>query len=145
MAKEIKAKRPPKTIKEKKFVKAYLETGNATEAVIAAGYGVSNRNNAKSIGSENLTKLDFSDHFEKAGLTDEVIAQNTTNIALRATRIVGTANDFIEVPDEPTKIKAMDFAVRLMGKMAPPKAAVDEYGNTVIPVLTMLNVHTNPE
>jgi len=32
MSKKLKAKRPPKTPKERKFVKEYIKTGNATEA-----------------------------------------------------------------------------------------------------------------
>ena len=43
------------TIKQRKFVKEYIITGNATEAVTRS-YNVSNREIAKVIGHENLTK-----------------------------------------------------------------------------------------
>lgn len=43
------------TEKQKRFIDYYIETGNATEAAIRAGYS---KKTARSIGSENLTKLD---------------------------------------------------------------------------------------
>lgn len=43
------------TEKQKRFIDYYVETGNATESAILAGYS---ENSAKQIGSENLTKLD---------------------------------------------------------------------------------------
>jgi len=51
------------TPKQDKFVKAYLlNGGNATQAAIDAGY---KEDNAKQIGSENLTKLDVKKAIEK--------------------------------------------------------------------------------
>lgn len=44
------------TKKQEEFAKSYLDTGNATKAVIEAGYDVKNNEVARSIGSENLTK-----------------------------------------------------------------------------------------
>ena len=43
------------TARQRKFVDAYLVSGNATSAAVAAGYS---EKTAKSIGSENLTKPD---------------------------------------------------------------------------------------
>lgn len=43
------------TERQKRFIDYYIETGNATEAAILAGYS---EKTAKQIGSENLTKLD---------------------------------------------------------------------------------------
>lgn len=43
------------TEKQKRFIDYYIQTGNATESAILAGYS---ENSAKQIGSENLTKLD---------------------------------------------------------------------------------------
>jgi phage terminase small subunit len=51
------------TLKQDAFVKEYiLNGGNATKAAIDAGYKVEN---AKQIGSENLTKLDIKKAIEK--------------------------------------------------------------------------------
>ena len=44
------------TEKQKRFIDYYIETGNATESARKAGYS---KKTAKSIGNENLTKLDF--------------------------------------------------------------------------------------
>ncbi|MDQ4680759.1 terminase small subunit, partial [Stenotrophomonas maltophilia group sp. RNC7] len=41
------------TVKQKAFCDYYIETGNATEAAVRAGYS---EKTAKVIGSENLTK-----------------------------------------------------------------------------------------
>ena len=43
------------TEKQKRFIDYYIQTGNATESAILAGYS---ENSAKQIGSGNLTKLD---------------------------------------------------------------------------------------
>lgn len=44
------------TAKQKKFADNYIETGNATQSAIKAGYS---KKTAKSVGSENLTKPDI--------------------------------------------------------------------------------------
>ncbi len=44
------------SLKQQKFIDAYLETGNATEAALAAGYKCRSRAVAQSIGAENLLK-----------------------------------------------------------------------------------------
>ena len=75
------------TLKQKLFCQYYLETfGNGTEAVIKAGYevkqenGQANKNLAKSIASENLTKPDILTYInfllEKSGLNDEFVANH---------------------------------------------------------------------
>lgn len=54
---------PKLTLKQDAFVKAYLlNGGNATQAAIDAGYKA---DNAKQIGSENLTKLDIRKAIDK--------------------------------------------------------------------------------
>lgn len=44
------------TEKQKRFIDYYIETANATEAAIRAGYS---KKTAKQIGCENLAKLDY--------------------------------------------------------------------------------------
>lgn len=44
------------TAKQKRFADNYIETGNATQSAIDAGYS---KKTAKSVGSENLTKPDI--------------------------------------------------------------------------------------
>ncbi|MGI1808864.1 terminase small subunit [Pediococcus pentosaceus] len=50
------------TPKQKKFADSYIESGNATQSAIKAGYS---RKTAKSVGSENLTKPDIKSYIEK--------------------------------------------------------------------------------
>lgn len=67
------------TIKQKKFVKEYIETGNATEAA-ARVYDVTDRNSARAIGGENLSKLakTIDEICEEVGLTDDFILKCLT-------------------------------------------------------------------
>lgn len=44
------------TLKQARFAKAYVQEGNATEAVIRAGYKIKNRRVACAVGTENLSK-----------------------------------------------------------------------------------------
>jgi hypothetical protein len=72
------------SLKQKLFCEAYINSlGNGTEAVIKAGYSISkngnpDRNLAKSIASENLTKPDILSYIntllEKSGLSDENVS-----------------------------------------------------------------------
>ena len=75
------------SLKQQLFCQAYVETfGNGTEAVMQAGYDVSkkdghpDRNLAKSIASENLTKPDILAYInlllDKAGLNDETVGSH---------------------------------------------------------------------
>lgn len=50
------------TPKQKKFADEYIKTGNATQSAIEAGYS---KKTARSVGSENLTKPDISEHIAK--------------------------------------------------------------------------------
>jgi len=72
------------TLKQRRFCDYYLECfGNATQAVIKAGYNISkkngtpDRNLAKSIASENLTKPDIVKYLQKGleatGFNDKAI------------------------------------------------------------------------
>lgn len=50
------------TPKQRAFCDYYIETGNATEAAIKAGY---NKKTARQIGSMNLTKVDIKAYIEE--------------------------------------------------------------------------------
>ena len=64
------------TPKQQKFADYYIETGNATESAIRAGYS---KKTAKEIGSENLTKPNIAAYIEErmAQLQSERIADAT--------------------------------------------------------------------
>lgn len=119
------AKRSPKTIKEKKFLQEFIKTGNATEAASRV-YDVTNRDSAKSIGSEILTKLDITEIMEKKGLTDEKIT-DTLIKGMEANKTVRSAdpnvesdaesNDFIDIPDWQARLKATELASKIKGHL----------------------------
>jgi phage terminase small subunit len=61
---------PQLTLKQRRFVRAYLETGNATESARRAGYAGSDETLAV-VGSENLRKPGIAAALEAADLADE--------------------------------------------------------------------------
>jgi len=104
-----KTKRPPKTLKEKKWAKEYIKTGNATEAADRT-YNAKNRDVARNIGSQNVAKLSFSDFFEELGFTDKRLIDSLIE-ATKATKM----SYHKKVPDWNTRIKAIDMCMRLKG------------------------------
>jgi hypothetical protein len=123
------------TIKQRKFIKYYLELGNATEAVIKAGYDVKDNESAAQIGYENLRKLDYEDFMEAAGITDSLLQQKIVegldaNRTISANVIVksndpkiktksATARDidFIDVPDFAIRHKYLETALKLKKRL----------------------------
>jgi len=67
------------TLKQAKFTKEYLKSGNATEAA-AKAYDVKNRNTANSIATENLAKPAIKEAVmsaaEKLGINPEYVLNN---------------------------------------------------------------------
>ena len=112
------------TIKQRKFIKLYLELGNATEAAFRV-YDCKNRDSAKQIGYENLTKLDYSDLMEEAGITDKLLQQkllegldsNRTISAVKGTSANGGTTDFIDVPDFMVRHKYLETALKLKRRL----------------------------
>lgn len=112
-AKKQVTKRAPKTLKEKRFVKLLPTASSVTQAVIDAGYEVSSRFAAAQIGYENMKKLDMGVWYHEAGLSLEVIAQNTARIALTAKKRDQFSGEMYD--DNPTQLAAMKYATDLMG------------------------------
>lgn len=122
------------TIKQARFLQIYLETGNATEAAMQA-YDVKDRKSAKSIGAENLSKLDLTTILEANGLTDSYISRLLRRAA-KAKKVISAAvyasgkdgkpvNDFIEVPDWGSRLKALELALKLKNKFPAEKVKVE--------------------
>ena len=128
-------KRPARTVKEKKFVKEYINNGgNATQAALKV-YDVTSMGSAKLIGHENITKLNLDHYFAAAGLTDEVAAQNIVRIALTAKKRDQYSGEITD--NDELQFKATSEALKMQGKYAPTRAPVDEEGKTVMPIYTM--------
>ena len=117
------------TIKQRRWVKEYIITGNATEAA-ARVYDVKDRNSANAIGSENLAKLSFPDLMEEMGLSD-VALMNIGIEGMQATKPIGALvlvsgdkpmqtkgnEGQIEVPDFAVRHKYWDTMLKLKGKL----------------------------
>lgn len=113
----IKVKDPKLSLKQKLFCQAYVEGyGNGTEAVLKAGYSISNKNGhpdrnlAKSIASENLTKPYISAYIasllERVGLNDE-------NVAAQHLFLINQCVDL------GVKTRAVDMYYKLRNKYTP--------------------------
>lgn len=126
------------TLKQSKWLKEYLELGNATEAAMRV-YDCKDRESAAQIGYENLRKLDYEDFLEEAGITDHLLQQKiiegldaSKQLASRifvknpkkATTQKGelieateTTDDFIEVPDFAIRHKYLETALKLKKRL----------------------------
>lgn len=112
------------TIKQRKWMKLYLDCGNATEAAMKV-YDCKNRDVARSIGSENLAKLDYADFLEEAGITD-ILLKNKIKEGLDSTKTISAkiivaegkeadsqTDDFIDVPDFTARHKYLETVLKL--------------------------------
>lgn len=146
-----KAKR---TIREKKFVKAYIENGgNATQAYLAINPDYEGKS-AYELGSRMLRKVEITDEeiMEEIGLTDAYIYERIKEGTL-ATKVVSVipikpkeaqennpelpdANsknvEFIDVEDYPTRHKYIDMLLKLKNKYPAEKKDVNLTGNITI-------------
>ena len=107
------------TVKQKKFVKAYVANdGNGQEAAKQV-YDVRNDGIARSIASENLTKPNIKDAIEQALIKHEI----TMDAAVKpiADGLVANKQSFtddegtVTTPDHSVRLKASAMALKLMG------------------------------
>jgi hypothetical protein len=115
----LMADKPKKlTIKQKKFVKAYVATdGNGQEAAKAV-YDVKNDNVARNIASENLTKPNVKEAIDQALIKHEITIESAVKpIAdgLQAVREQMTEHGVVASVDHSTRLKASGMALKLLG------------------------------
>jgi len=103
------------TIKQKMFLKEYFKSGNGTDAAMKS-YNCKDRHSASVIATETLSKLSdpVKTLMEAKGLTMGKLV-DTVNNATEANKIHGTQDDFIEIPDHPTRLKATEIASKWLG------------------------------
>lgn len=139
------------TLKQAKFLDIYLQTGNATEAAMQA-YDCKDRNSAKVIGSQNLTKLNYIDILEMAGVSDKILIDKLKD-GLDASRIVSvpieeegkTVNKRLKVPDFATRHKYMETGLKLKRRLV-EKLEIEETKTINLNVNTLLTkVYGQPE
>ncbi len=111
------------TEKQKRFADYYIETGNATESAIRAGYS---KNTAKEIGHENLTKPHIRQYVDekiaekdenRIAKQDEVLEYLTKVLRGEETeRLPIAGKDYFEIIDNTPSIRDRTKAAELLGK-----------------------------
>lgn len=96
------------TIKQRTFVQKLLETGNGTQAALAA-YNTNSSDVAKVIASENLTKPNVREAIEHAleasGLTDTYISEILRKVTEAGIGVKATNSDSLRGLDMMLKLK----------------------------------------
>jgi hypothetical protein len=113
------------TLKQRKWMKVYIQCGNATEAAMQV-YNCKDRNSAKQIGFENLAKLNYTEFLEEGGITDELLRKKIEE-GMDANRVISAVNtgkqatgataDFIDVPDFAIRHKYLETALKLKKRL----------------------------
>jgi len=128
------------TIKERKWLKIYLESGNATKAAREA-YGCTTDSSASTQGSMLLRKLDIpmNDLLDDMGLSDGCLALLLKE-GLAATKIVtkrvdgkGTTTD--DEPDHAIRKFYLELTYKVKGKLVNLVQHQDGQGNVIGPVI----------
>ena len=109
------------TLKERRFIKAYLEGKPLADCAKYAGSRGKNRDILKVVGHRMLTNINLSmdEILNLCGLTDEVIARKLRE-GLEAERLYlasfeGEFRDERKAPDVPTRLKAVELICRMRG------------------------------
>ena len=109
------------TVKERRFLEAYLEGKSLAECAKYAGSKGKDKDSLKVIGHRMLTKINLSmeETLTLCGLTDEVVAAKLQE-GLEADRLYlasfkGKFLDERKTPDVPTRLKAIELIGRMKG------------------------------
>lgn len=103
------------TFKQRKWLDAYFETGNATEAAMQA-YDVKNRDVARNIGTQNVAKLSFEDIMEGVGLSDQkLLSKVYEKMASKDPKEVN--GKWVSVDNHQAQLKATEMALKLKGRL----------------------------
>lgn len=107
------------TIKQRKWLKVYTETGNATEAAMQSYDCKGNRETAAQLGYENIRKLDFTSLMDAVGLTDENLLKGLYEGRNATKPIVDPkTNTLKSIADHSVRHKYMDTAFKLKGRLS---------------------------
>lgn len=139
------------TLKQRKWIKLYLECGNATEAAMQSYDCNGNRETAAQIGWENLRKLDYSDFLEEAGITDKLLQEKIME-GLSATKTVSAVNtskdakandvNFVDVPDFLARHKYLETTLKLKQRLL-SKFDITSGGNPISILGGLTDVHSD--
>ncbi len=128
------------TLKQRKWLEVYLETGNATEAARRV-YKCKDDNAAGTIGFENLQKLavPIGEMMDKMGIStarlmkvlDEGLEANKVELA----KYQGEIMDEKAFPDHPTRKTYLEMALKLRGLLRDRLSLEDPDGKPLGPVI----------
>ena len=131
------------TIKQRRWIKEYITTGNATEAAMRV-YDCKDRESAGTIGSENLSKLAIPDLMEQMGLTD-VALMNVGVEGMQANKQISgivingksidadsKSSNFVEVPDFAVRYKYWETMLKLKRRLQDKEANINISGEKVL-------------
>ena len=110
------------TLKQQRFCEYYAGSGNAAQAAIKAGYS---EKTAKTIGQQNLTKLDLQEYLKE--LTAKADEKRILSAAERQEILSKMAEDKNERTD--SRIKAIDTLNKMTGEYI---AKVDVTGRMAV-------------
>ncbi len=95
--------KPKITLKQRRFVAAYLLDGNATQAAVEAGYS---KKTARSIGQENLTKPAIKAHVDAAQQRqDDICAHMRTLAFTDRTLMLDDAGNLLPIRQWPQALR----------------------------------------
>jgi hypothetical protein len=115
------------TIKERKFIKAMMDHGNITQAVIDAGYKHKDRDSASSIGWNLLRKLrpHIADVLEMRGIDDtrlsKIIDDGLQAQKIEMVKDADGNQKFGMVTDHFIRHRYLETALKVKGGFAPEK------------------------
>ena len=119
--------REPKALtpKQRKFVKFYVESGNATEAAIKAGYS---EDRAAVTGSENVRKSNIRKAIERE--ERRIDAEHDVSVGWRLEMLKAIAQEGVSGSSLSAAVSALAEINRMTGGHAPTKIAeTDSEGN----------------
>lgn len=124
---KIEEKRKRKlSLKQRKFIKIYLETGSATEAAMRA-YNLRSRANATTVGRDALKSIDFTELLELDGVSDKELAGKLRE-GLNATKTNKIGN---QVPDFEIRAKYLTLALEAKKKIKNKLEVTGENGQPI--------------
>lgn len=111
-----KAKRKPiVSMRAKKYIRNKVAGMSDYQAAIKAGYKHNTAINPKKNIEKPIVKQELAKLMDKAGLTDEYLIAKAKEGLEEANKIIGTQDNFVEVPDYAVRHKYLETALRLKG------------------------------
>lgn len=140
------------TLKQRKWLQVYLETGNATEAARQV-YDCKDDNAAGTVGFENLRKLaiPITEILDKMGLSDgrlvKVLDDGLKANKVELAKFQGKIGEEREYPDFATRRAYLEIALRLKGYLRDRISLEDPGGKPLGPIIlpATVSIETSTE